>query len=139
MAERSQVTYLGSDPITLHPSGDPSPRGVEHGESFEVDTDVAERLAADDRFRVDGPAEELSDEERLARAAEERPEPRTRDEIASSLDADPDELRGRALNDELTAAGLSTSGSLADRRERLSAWQAAQTDTASTDDTETPS
>lgn len=137
MTERTIVRYDGEDAVSLHPNGDPLPTGVGKGETFEIDSDVAELYDASELFTLEGPAPELSDEERLAADAEARPEPRTLDEIRAAVDVEPEELRGKALDDELRAASLSTSGTVAEKRTRLESWQAEQLGDTAPGDTDT--
>lgn len=137
MTERTIVRYDGEDAVSLHPNGDPRPSGVGKGETFEVDADVAELYDGSELFTLEGPAPELTDEEQLRADAEARPEPRTLDEIRAAVDTDPDELRGKALDDELRAAGLSSSGTVAEKRGRLESWQAEQLGETPPGDTDT--
>jgi hypothetical protein len=61
---------------------------------------------------------------------EASPEPTTEEPPAGTPEAestpDPGKLRGKALDEALKTAGLPTRGRLAEKRERLAEWQAAQ-------------
>jgi len=131
MTDRVLVTYSGSEPVSLHPTGNPDPPGVSSGDVFEIDADVAERLDPE-LFTIEGPPEELSDEEKLARDEELRPEPVPIDELrrreSEALEVDPDAARGAELDGALEALGQPTGGSLAERQARLEAAQTAQRD-----------
>lgn len=116
MADRATVTYHGSDPIELGSYGSPTPAGGESGTVFEVDADVADRFTDRDDFTAGG---EYVVPDPVV------PEPRPRDELAAL--GDPDGLRGRALDDALEAAGLSTGGTVAQKRARLAEAQGATT------------
>lgn len=123
MAERTRYRYTGDEPVLLSGLGSPYPDEIEPGGLFDVDAvgDGGPDYAADPRF------EQLEHDGELPRPSLPEPIP------ASALPGDADELKGQELDDALRAAGLSTSGTVAARRERLSAHYANATGVQSVD------